>query len=152
MKIIFLSFANQAFYTALERIKKEAESFRLFDQILCLRDTDLVACTSFWEAHGDFVRTNARGYGYWIWKSYLVMKIMQENMKEDDILVYADAGCSLNIQGISRLRTYMDWVHGILSFELGHVEKMWTKKDLFVYFNVNDPQFLNSKQIMATSF
>jgi hypothetical protein len=55
-------------------------------------------------------------------------------MDENDILVYADGGCKLNPNGLKRLNEYFDIVnkspYGILSFQLNHLEKNWTKKDL----------------------
>ena len=35
-----------------------------------------------------------RGGGYWIWKSHIIKKINEIN--DNDILIYLDAGCSIN--------------------------------------------------------
>jgi hypothetical protein len=89
----------------------------------------------------DFITNNKRGYGYWLWKSYLIKKTMKE-MNDNDILVYADAGCSINLNGKKRLLEYFEIVNnskfGILSFNLGHLEKTWTKMDIINYFGAND--------------
>lgn len=76
-------------------------------------------------------------------------------MNDDDILLYADVGCHLNKEAINKFYKYLDIVieNGALCFELGHVEKSWTKSDLFNYFNVLDNKNITDTfQRAATSF
>jgi len=98
---------------------------------------------------------NTKGFGYWIWKSYLVFEILKL-INNNDILVYADAGCTMNMFAIHRFNQYLNIVnssqYGILSFELDVLEKTYTKMDLFEYLGLNTDKFLNSKQIIATTF
>lgn len=156
VKYIFLTFGNERFYKSLNRIKEQAYSFDTFDEV-CIYD-DLKLKTDFpdfWKKHGDFIIHNPRGYGYWIWKSFLTLKIL-EKMNENDILVYADAGCELNPHGKDRLNDYFEIVTkhstGMLAFQMNHLEKKYTKSDLFHAFNMNTNKCLNSGQIMATTF
>ena len=155
-KKIFLSFGNQKFIKSINRIKNEAMSFNIFDNILTYNDESLKTnFPDFWSTHGNFINNNSRGYGYWIWKSFLVLKTL-ESMNENDILVYADAGCELNNNGINQLKKYFEIVKnskfGILSFSLTFPEKQWTKMDLFNELGMNTYEHLNNKQLMATSF
>jgi hypothetical protein len=156
MKIFFLSFGNNLYLPHLEKIKSEAESFNLFDEILIYTNKDLERFEDFWSAHKGFILNNSRGYGYWIWKSFLTMNVVNNIMKDNDILVYADAGCTLNKGGLNRLNEYINIVKdndcGNLSFELEHYEKTWTKMDLINYLNLFDDKFLNSKQLVAGIF
>jgi hypothetical protein len=39
-----------------------------------------------------------RGGGYWIWKPYIIKKHL-DKINDNDILIYMDAGCSINING-----------------------------------------------------
>jgi hypothetical protein len=155
-KIIFLTFGNEKYYNSLERIKNEALLFNIFDTILIYNDIDLKNFfPDFWETHQNFILNNPRGYGYWLWKSYLVLKTL-EKMNENDILIYADAGCTLNKYGIDRLNQYIDIVknsnYGILSFVLPFLEKTYTKMDLFSHMSLINDEHLNSKHLMATIF
>jgi hypothetical protein len=155
-KTIFTSFGNQSYYKSLNRIRNEAESFNIFDNIVIYNDENLKNdFPEFWSTHENFINNNSRGYGYWIWKSFLVLKTL-ESMNENDILVYADAGCELNNNGINQLKEYFEIVnnsnYGILSFELIYPEKEWTKMDLFNELCMNTYEHLNSIQLMATSF
>jgi len=142
-----------SFHWAVNRICTEAEQMKIFDKIIGYTEQDLINDTNFWDKHGDFITKNARGYGYWLWKSYLTQKTMNE-MNDDDILVYADAGCTMNVDGKNRLLEYFDIVNnskfGILSFDLGFHEKAWTKMDIIDYFEAYD--LLETGHLCATAF
>jgi len=155
-KKFFLSFANENYYDSLNRLKLEAEQMAVFDTILTYTDKDLKKDEKFWKNHHNFIENNARGYGYWIWKPYLILKTLQ-SMNENDILLYLDAGCKLRPQGIERLNQYFSMVQenkndiGNLSFELVDCdEKTWTKMDVFNFLDMNKESYLNTKQTVAT--
>ena len=67
----------------------------VFSSITALTDVELQEDSAFWQKHGEFILSNPRGYGYWIWKSYLIQQKLLE-IPDGDILLYADAGCELN--------------------------------------------------------
>jgi len=150
MKINFMSFGNQKFYGALKRIKKQSEELNIFNNIYIYDDNILKNDNNFWEEHGTFILNNPRFYGYAVWKPYLILKTLYL-MNDNDILLYCDAGCELNISGLSRLHQYFNIInnsnYGILSFKLCHLEKTWTKMDLINYFN--SQKFLNTPQILS---
>lgn len=65
----------------------------LFDEIKILNENDLdnnikSIIDNIIKNYGD------RGYGYWIWKPYLILKEL-EQMNENDILVHLDSHCYL---------------------------------------------------------
>lgn len=155
-KKIFTTFGNENYYNSLDRIKNEALSFDIFDKIIIYNDINLKNdFPDFWEKHNNFIINNIKGYGYWLWKSYLILKTL-EKMNDNDILVYADSGCKLNKYGISRLNEYFKIVenskYGILSFELSSLEKTYTKMDLFHELQMNTNEYLNSKQLIGGIF
>lgn len=133
--ITFLSFANIKYYPALRRIEKEAIESAFFDDVRIFTEKDLS------QEIKDYCDSNRRGYGYWLWKPYIVCKAMEE-MNSEDILVYSDAGFTINKNGAKRFEEYIDIVkngeHGILSFQLSHTEKKYTKGDIFEYFDAFD--------------
>jgi hypothetical protein len=155
MKLYFLSFGNNRYNHALYRIRREAVSLNIFNHIYIYNENELKQFNEFWDKHKDFILLNSRGYGYWIWKPFLVKYILSL-MDENDILVYADAGCQLNPLGIDKFRDYINIVNnsnsGILSFQLQseHLEKRWTKMDLFNYLQCHD--LADTNQLIATSF
>jgi hypothetical protein len=71
-----------------------------------------------------------------------------EIANEDDIILYVDSGCELNLKGRKRFLEYIDIVkkEGCLCFENYHLEKSWTKMDLIVHIG-NDNNDTNSNQL-----
>ena len=133
MALTFLTFGgpSQNYHSAVNRITNEAKRFELFDNIVGLTEDYLKNDTVFWKKHQTFMENNSRGYGYWLWKSYITKKQL-EQMNENDILLYADAGCTLNIHGKKRLKEYIQMAkdHNIVSFQMNHhLEQVWTKMD-----------------------
>lgn len=122
-------------------VTAQAKDFGLFDKVYGFTDKDLVNDQHFWTLHGNFLQNNSRGFGYWLWKSYLVKKVLAE-MNDGDILLYCDAGCELNIGGKRRMQEYFDIVSkstsGILRFSMDHPEYVWTKNDLFVHLSSSE--------------
>ena len=62
--------------------------------------------------------SSTRGYGYWMWKSFLISRIM-ELVPDDDLICYADIGCTLNNGGVKRFKEYCNLTseHGSLCFK-----------------------------------
>ena len=107
-KIHFLTFAaGPDFRHSLTAIAEEASSFSLFDEIHAWNEKD--CDPEFWEEHRTFIEANPRGYGYWLWKPYINLKLLSQ-VEEDDIIVYADGGCQLNNTPSSqaRLKEYVE--------------------------------------------
>lgn len=153
----FLTFGNQLYYDALKRIEKQARDINLFSKITCFSDVDLQNDLDFWSQHGKFILDNPRGYGYWIWKPYLILKQLQ-NMKENDLLVYADAGCDIIP---SQRYKIIDFFHKLVnsptlcnvSVEMNRefcIEKKWTKMNLFKHLQCE--YLTDSYQFHATYF
>ena len=143
-KLYFITFGNEKYYNSLQSIYKEVENFNIFDEIIIKTDKNLKEDIEFWNKHSNFIEKNNRGYGYWLWKPYINLKLM-EKINIDDIIVYADAGCTFNINGKNRLLEYIELVKkkDILSFELTHSEKKYTKKDVFEYFQYDNNDNIN---------
>ena len=152
----FITFGGPTanYHNAVKRICKQADNINIFDHIIGYTDKDLKDDATFWNKHQRFIEENAaKGYGYWLWKSYLIKKTL-EMMTDDDILVYADAGCIINPHGKPRLLEYFDIVnqspHGNFSFQMEHLEKCWTKKSVFDYCDViSDTSITETGQLVG---
>lgn len=141
MKAHFLSFGNGfKFFGSRQRIAAEAESMRLFDEIMVARESALGG--DFRRERGELVKKHKRGYGLWSWKPYLILKQL-EAIKDGGLLMYADVGCSLNPEGASRLREYLDKSSsgpGWLCFSLrGSAIGQWTKRAMLRSYGLDDP-------------
>ena len=155
-KRIFMTFGTKdRFKKSLVRIKNEAESMQVFDDYYVYNEDDLKSDAEFWNKHGKFIESNPRGYGYWIWKSYLILKTLRM-MKDGDILLYCDSGSTLRPNGRPKLLEYMEHCvqskTGIFCFQLEvNHEKQWTKMDLLDKMDMHNQYYLDSIQIAATN-
>ena len=124
--ITFLTFGNEKFKNSLSRIQNEARQLP-FDNIIGYNETQLKEISEFWDRNGLFVTSNKRGYGYWLWKSFLTWYTLR-SMNEGDILVYADAGCTIhpNIDEFNKdIQILKNSKNEIISWSTFHIEKRW---------------------------
>lgn len=153
-----ISFGDNNFTYKKQIIKKQAESTGWFDNVI-IHSPDTL--TKFFNEHKDFV-TNSRGYGYWIWKPYIILNLL-EKINEGDNIVYIDSGgCILNHKN-KRFEEYLKLLehNPILVFADGgsfgnspdYKEKYFQKMRVLKKFNLeNDEEFLNSGQIEGGVF
>lgn len=122
------------FHDAVNRLCSQAEKFGLFDGIYGYTDLDLKADKTFWEKHCDFIEKNVRGYGYWVWKPYLILKTL-EKINYGDILLYLDCGCEINSDGKEHFYNLIEKVQNntIISTSCGSNDITYTKMDLIKY-------------------
>lgn len=97
---VFFTFGGggEQYRHAANRLGAEVRQSGVFDQVTSYTDLDLFGKDQFREfadEHGEFLRSFPRGYGYWLWKSYLFIKEF-ESLDEGDVVLYADAGCEVN--------------------------------------------------------
>ena len=98
-----------------QKLIRQAHEFNLFSKIHFYTAQSLFEkYPEFHKDHGDFINSNFqrniwRGYGYWIWKPFLIWKTLCE-MDEGDVLLYADSGCELHVSGIERFMEYLEIV------------------------------------------
>jgi hypothetical protein len=137
---------GQNYYDAVQRINKELETIKVFDKIFLFYDTDLKKDKDFWDKHKNFIETNKRGYGYWLWKPYLISKTLKK-INDGDILVYLDSGCEIDNDKskleeiIKKCNTY-DMLYTLT----GHSNKSYTKKDIVRHFNLKDEDIENEQK------
>ena len=155
-KKVFLSFGGptENYHNAVKRIVNEAKNLEIFDSIIPYTEKELKLDADFWDKNGQFLENNKRGYGYWLWKPYIIDKELKK-LKDNDYLIYADAGCTINKNGKSRLLEYIDMLNnkdGLIAFQMTHnPEKKWTKNKALKAFNFeNNKDILDSGQVIAT--
>jgi len=158
MKVVFLTFGggNLKYYNAVDRLVKEIKTLYNFDKIISYTDMDLEK-TEYYKKHKEFIKSNKRGFGYWIWKSYYIYEELYK-LDEGDILLYLDCGFEINKEGIDRFLWYIEETkkNDNLFFYLEdkHIEKKWTKKDTIKYVlgEKYDEKKLNEPQVISGAF
>lgn len=107
--IHFLTFANTD-YMPPDRIMTEAREFG-FETRVALNETHIPEVI---ERHGDFIQDNPQGFGLWIWKPTIILQRLQE-IPENDVLLYCDAGMHLNRHG---LRCYYEYLSKLNTYNM----------------------------------
>ena len=150
-KIHFITYGDDNFKKSKARILKEAEEFGEFSTITGYGPEHLD--DNFKEKYKDILKEK-RGGGYWIWRPYILNKKFQE-IDENDIMIFLDAGCTINHKGKNRFYEYINMFNntdkGVISFEIhDQIEKKWVTKEIFNYFNINlNNQIINTKQLYS---
>ena len=157
-KIYGISYASRHFDNRYNNIINLGKQCGLFDTFNCFREQDID--NEFKNKYREVWNMSQRGGGYWIWKPYIISKML-EQINDNDILVYIDAGCHINItlESKQRFNEYIDMCNnshsGLLRFQLTHQEKNFTNRKTIEYFktkfNINDDTmttYLESFQLL----
>ncbi len=152
MKKYFLTFGGggQNYIDATIRIVNQVKELNLFDEVIPIIDKNLQLDSYFWQQHGHFISNNKRGYGYWLWKPYIILKLM-EKMEDGDILLYLDSGCEVDYRKKHLFlplfeQVKKDYIIGTHGIKQGWLEKEWNKKDLLIHMDMLNDTILNSAQ------
>lgn len=118
----------------------------------CRSYSPLDLSKTFINATSKFIHLK-KGGGYWLWKPFILKDIF-DKMQYDEVLVYLDAGCEININGKSRLNQYIDIArrnNGIMAFYLKDKrEYMFTNQNTFDYFKIKSyDEIYNSDQLLG---
>ncbi len=131
-RVYLAAFASDRWIPALARIRADCKRSGFVDVFHQYTLDDLRSDPVFWSTHGTFIKENPRGRGYWIWKPHVILHSLS-HMAEGDILIYADAGCTIHSTGAERFKKYVEILrtspHGILAFSSEHPMHKWTKAD-----------------------
>lgn len=165
MKINVCAFGSHHIAKGFPRFVEQARSMEIFDEINTWDQNSLDA--DFKKLWGRYLIKYSRGYGYWCWKPYFILKEL-DKLEEGDVLLYSDIGCFFNPKGKTRLEEYIKrtlesetGILGVRSYEDKHnyngmpetlyYEYEWTKADVFEYFGVRDnKEFTHTPQFEST--
>ena len=156
--IHFITYGSGPFEKAKKRLLQEARDFGEFKTIKGYGQEDLPK--EFLETYKDIMKKK-RGGGYWIWRPLILLDYL-EKVKDNDYVVYLDAGCSLNKKAKKRFFEYIHMLkksdYGIMSFQMSgnngpgtlEIEKKWTIKEIFDHLNVDiNSDIANSGQYLG---
>jgi hypothetical protein len=144
MKTHLLTFAGGGRHWSLagRRLYTQARVSGLFESVrLCTPRT--LATDPEWDlGNRDFVARNSRGFGYWLWKPFLIGQALKY-LPRGDVLLYLDAGCDLNLReekprqrlgALSQLANDQ----GLAVFTTTHKLLHWTKRDVLDAFGLSE--------------
>ena len=119
-----ITFANEYYQASAAQLVRSSRSFALTSNVYT--QADLPA--SFYSQHQKHFQ-ESRGFGYWIWKPFIILKYLEES-PIGEVVLYTDAGCEFINDPHLLLPTlkYQD----VVPFELFDItEDKWTKHEVF---------------------
>lgn len=146
---------------AAQRLKRVAEDTGAFKKVFAYSDKDLAQkFPDFWIEHQSFIERSDKGFGYWLWKPFLIRETLSI-IPDGEGLLYLDAGCHINLDNAAsraRFAYYKELADsaGIFAMQLESnapgepdlSEKVWSRVALTDLLKLTEPQ-LSTGQIQA---
>lgn len=146
MKIL-INYANDKYKRTQKFNSWTGRHVGKFDKIYSFGPEDIEE--DFYEDNKEILGVS-RGNGMWLWKPYLIDKVMKDS-NEGDIIFYCDSG-SFFIREIDNLIMSMDYNSKIWVSDIPLLEKNFTKTKCFEKLGCNQKKYKNTNQIQATFF
>ncbi len=145
MKLL-INYSTPEFYKPQEYNAKTGIEVGGFDQVISYRTKDIDPVFFEQDKH---ILLQQRGAGYWLWKPYFIKKSL-ERLGDGDFLFYCDSGAYF-IHSIDPL-IELCIISGqdIIPFEVGFIEKAWTKRDAFILMDCDTLQYTDTGQRHAS--
>jgi len=150
--IHFVTYGDDKFIQSRERICNEARETGWFDTVTYYTDRSI--SEGF---RRKFIEKTPETMKYYIWNFDVIIQSLQR-VAEGDIVVYADAGCTINKTGKDRFNTYIESLNanqhmGFLVFTSTWQENKYTNNKLFDYFDIHRQSFIGlSGQNITTCY
>jgi len=148
MKIHLITYGDKRYADQRENFRQSALASGFFDSISIFTPLDIEE--SFRSQFHEIFKYR-RGGGYWIWKPYFIKKALDQ-IQNDEVLIYCDAGCTINANGKPRFEEYISklFTHpsGVIAFQLRFFEYQYTKQEIFNYFHAGQ-ELVNSQHYLS---
>lgn len=138
MKLAYVTFADNRYKPTRELAKKKIEELDIFDNVYALSEDDFDP--EFKDIFYKEGRNKMFAFGYYSWAPW-ACKHALDQLEENDILFYSDAGNTVNPNGKKRFFEWVDMVSqgdkdilGIVHDQYKECE--YTKEDVFNYFGI----------------
>lgn len=138
-----LTFAKGPFINSQKLLINHLNNIGINNQIILNNDDLPENFIRQFESH--FIKV--RGYGYWIWKPYIILNELHK-LNDNDILIYVDSTDMPE-------KIFFEFViehfskNDILLVNRGYNHGEWTKRDCFVYMDCDNEKYYNSVQLEA---
>ena len=145
MKLKIISFGSNDEYINLA--EKTVQSVK---NLYCESETKVFKPKDLPDEINNYAKAYSRGYGYWIWKPYIIKEALSK-ISKNDILLYLDGRSGLRKTGkpIRWLDNFiLESRFDIACWQMIHKEMAWTNGDIISSFNLD----LNSELIKTGQF
>jgi len=98
-----------------------------------------------------------RGSGFWAWKPYIIHKVLSE-VPDGDVVFYCDVGRRFPFKQLTgSIRPYLEWMEACgqdvmpgVGIPWKGLMSMWTKRDAFIYADMDHPATHAATPIQAS--
>ena len=151
-KIYFITYGSSKYNLSRKHLIFLAQKSQFFEECMGFEEKNL---SSEFRSQFKDLLSNKRGDGYWVWKYDIISQALNK-VNKDDLVVYCDSGTSFNFYAKNRFYEYIEMLNDSnysnfrICSEKQYIEKYWTSKELFNYFNIEiDSDIGNSTQFEA---
>ncbi len=145
MKTWFINYADDNFKDKQEALNDYAIKTGQFDNIVPYGPESIY---SYFSWKYKEILEQPRGGGYWLWKPYIILDVLNNKMKDGDLLLYLDSGDIF----FGDMRNLMINVlrHYDIMLTIGHnKQKIYCKRDAFVLMGCDAEIYWENMQIEA---
>lgn len=124
-----------------------ASGHQFFDSVHLFRPADL---SPQFRAENELALRSVRGYGFWCWKPYVILKALTRTQPGDFVL-YLDSQ-AIFVSDPSPLFDQCAGRGGVLLFhqrKCGHKNFTWTKRDAFVLMHADFKKYTHGDNLVA---
>jgi hypothetical protein len=137
MKSYLISFGSKGYEGTLNNLKNSASNY--FDEIITYGEKDIVELQEKFPKHFS----DKRGFGYWLWKPYLMLKTLKEKMSENDIIFYTDA--TVNFVNTPKKLLEIVEKEEIILFSSCYKNNQWVKYDTFYLMDCLEEKYVKGE-------
>ena len=138
----------------VERFTSQAVSTGFFSSVNVVSGSNHPIYIELMRHHGDFIANNRRGFGYWLWKPFILREYVR-TISDGEVIFYCDIGCEFSPCGSVQFNNFLHKLSNrpIIAFQAGSklFEFQWTKSELIDYAGLSSHD-RKSPQIAATFF
>jgi hypothetical protein len=151
MKTHLLTFGTENYSNAVTSLIKSSDGYFTEYHTFSTKDID----EKFYQENNEILK-QSRGAGYWLWKPYIIKKILNE-IEDGDIVFYVDAG-NIFLNNPSFIYERINENNGIILFDNrdgmlngeSATNNISCKKDCFVLMGCDYNQFIYGKHLNAS--
>jgi hypothetical protein len=90
-----------------------------------------------------------KGFGYWLWKPYIVLDYLNNHCNDGDIVVYCDSGDYILEDSLKQAFDFLK-NNNYLFIKSDHSHSQYTKRDCFVFMDCDEEKYWNNNQVYAS--
>ena len=148
MKLKIISFgSNDEYINLAEKTVQSVKNLYSDSETKVFKPEDLP------DEINNYAKLFKRGYGYWIWKPFIIRKALSQ-INQEEILIYIDGRSGLKKTG-KPIKWLDDFIFerkfDIACWQTLHKEMIWTNGDIISAFNLDlNSELLKTGQFAAT--